>query len=231
MKKPALITLLVLAVLAAALLLIFRSSDKVETKNDTSAPVETSMIKVFSPLPGANISSPVLVRGEARGQWYFEASFPVRLLDANGRELGVVVAQAQGEWMTTEFVPFQTSLSFQTPTTATGTLVLERDNPSGLPEHADEVRIPVRFSQSGASKTPIQDAVRALLAKWNLSSVTLVGANVENGILTLEFDDPLNQTSGGSARVIEMREEIEAAVKKFPGVNQVRFRPIGVFES
>lgn len=102
-------------------------------------------VRVASPLPQGVVTSPLTVTGEARGTWYFEASFPVRLLDGDGNELAVVPAQAQGDWMTTEFVPFQVTLTFATPETATGTLVLEKDNPSGLPENAAEVRIPVRF--------------------------------------------------------------------------------------
>ena len=105
------------------------------------------LIKVFSPRAEAVISSPLEVTGEARGTWYFEASFPVYLYDANGQELAVTPAQAQGEWMTTEFVPFKATLTFEKPSTATGTLVLQKDNPSGLPEHADQISIPVRFSQ------------------------------------------------------------------------------------
>jgi hypothetical protein len=118
---------------------------------ENPAPVENSQIRVDSPLLNALVSSPMRIRGEARGTWYFEASFPVKLLDANGKILTQAPAQAQGEWMTTNFVPFDFTLAFPTPTTATGVLVLEKDNPSGLPEHADEVRVPVRFA--GASTT------------------------------------------------------------------------------
>lgn len=90
-------------------------------------------------------TSPLVVKGRARGNWYFEASFPIRLLDGNGKEIAVGIAQAQGEWMTTEYVRFEATLVFEAPETDTGTLVLEKDNPSGLPENADEFRIPVRF--------------------------------------------------------------------------------------
>lgn len=92
------------------------------------------------------IKSPLGLTGEARGNWYFEASFPVKLLDANGKVLFQGPAQAIGEWMTTEYVPFSITVPFPTPETATGTLVLEKDNPSGLPEHDDALRIPVKFS-------------------------------------------------------------------------------------
>lgn len=115
------------------------------------------LIMVNSPLTNATISSPVTVSGEARGGWYFEGSFPVRVYDANGKELGVVPAQAKGEWTTSEYVPFEGSLSFQTPTTETGTIVFQKDNPSGLPEHDDSLTIPIRFgtvvSESGKTAT------------------------------------------------------------------------------
>jgi glucose/arabinose dehydrogenase len=108
----------------------------------------SDLIHVVTPEHNALVSSPLVVSGEARGNWYFEANFPIRLLDANGKELVVSPVQAQGEWMTTEFVPFTVTLTFPNPETDTGTLVLEKDNPSGLPEYAAEVRIPVRFSHA-----------------------------------------------------------------------------------
>lgn len=102
-------------------------------------------IRPVSPQPNALVRSPLVVTGEARGTWYFEANFPVRLLDGHGREIAVSPAQAQGDWMTTEFVPYAASLTFDPPETATGTLVLEKDNPSGLPQNAAMVTVPVRF--------------------------------------------------------------------------------------
>lgn len=114
-------------------------------KNTGETLAETALIKVTSPLPNAVVSSPLVVTGEARGNWYFEASFPIKIVDANGKVLGQIPVQAQGDWMTTQFVPFRASLPFSSSTTATGTLVLEKDNPSGLPENAAEFRIPIRF--------------------------------------------------------------------------------------
>lgn len=105
----------------------------------------SDLIKVSTPLPNAIVSSPVIITGEARGTWYFEASFPARIYDANKKLLGSAPAQAQSEWMTTNFVPFKTTLSFSKPTTATGTLVLVKDNPSGLPQNDNSISIPVVF--------------------------------------------------------------------------------------
>jgi len=104
------------------------------------------LIRISKPRPNELIKSPLEIVGEARGYWFFEADFPVRLLDANGKELGIGIAQTKSNWMTEDFVPFEAEIEFQLPTTKKGTLILEKDNPSGLPEHADELRIPVRFS-------------------------------------------------------------------------------------
>lgn len=103
-------------------------------------------IKVHTPRPQTLIESTLEITGEARGGWYFEASFPVKLLDANGEILAEHYATAQGNWMTSEFVPFTATLLFATPQTATGTLVLMNDNPSGIPENSRELRIPIRFN-------------------------------------------------------------------------------------
>ncbi|MBI1755388.1 PQQ-dependent sugar dehydrogenase [Candidatus Azambacteria bacterium] len=116
---------------------IYRGKQKAEDTSD--------LIRVENIKQNDIVKSPLMAQGEARGNWFFEASFPVRLYDANGKELAAVPAQAQGEWMTTEFVPFQAQLEFQPPATDTGMLVLEKDNPSGLPEHDDQLVIPVRF--------------------------------------------------------------------------------------
>ncbi len=103
------------------------------------------LIKIDSPRPNTVVTSPFEITGQARGTWYFEASFPVKLLDADGNVLAQVPAQAQSDWMTENFVPYKVTLEFIAPATDTGTLVLEKDNPSGLPEHDDSLIVPVRF--------------------------------------------------------------------------------------
>lgn len=91
------------------------------------------------------ISSPVIVRGVARGQWYFEASFPIQVLDEDGTILGSGIGQAQGEWTTTDFVPFTGEINFTKPKGQNGSIVFKKDNPSGLPANDDSVSIPVNF--------------------------------------------------------------------------------------
>lgn len=105
------------------------------------------LIQVTAPAVDARIQSPVSIAGSARGYWYFEASFPVSVVDANGTVLGQGIATADGEWMTEEFVPFTGSVAFTAPTTKTGYVVFKNDNPSGEPERDKEVRISVTFAE------------------------------------------------------------------------------------
>ncbi len=111
---------------------------------------KADLIRLTSPLPNASIASPVIIAGEARGNWFFEASFPVILTDWDGKIIAEGIATADGEWMTTEFVPFKAELTFNLSDISgqysnRGTLILKKDNPSGLPEHDDALEIPVKI--------------------------------------------------------------------------------------
>lgn len=122
------------------------NNDDLETP-DTGGPTH-ELITVATPIAGATVTSPLTVSGQARGYWFFEASFPVELRDAQGTLLATGIAQAQGEWMTELFVPFTSTFTFKNPAVQQGTLVFKKDNPSGLPEHDDEFVIPVTIGVS-----------------------------------------------------------------------------------
>jgi len=91
------------------------------------------------------ISSPLKITGRARGTWFFEASFPIQLLDQNGAALAQTIGQTPSDWMTNDLIPFTAELKFVAPAGNTGQLVLHKDNPSGLPEHDASFSIPIRF--------------------------------------------------------------------------------------
>lgn len=138
MKKPVVILTVVFIVFILGMVgFLFLKNKPAENKSD--------LIVVESPLPNEVIKSPVVIMGRARGFWFFEASFPVRVVDENNQELAVAVAQAMGDWMTEDFVPFRAEVSFRQPASEKGFVILEKDNPSGLPENADQLNIPVRF--------------------------------------------------------------------------------------
>lgn len=115
-----------------------------------------SRLRLSTPRPNAVVSSPLEVSGTARGAWYFEADFPVRLLDDEGRELAAAPARAQGEWMSEDFVPFEATVAFGRPATRTGVLALERSNASGLAGNAALVALPVRFVASAPRRRVVR---------------------------------------------------------------------------
>lgn len=97
-----------------------------------------------NPFPGAVVGKEFIATGKARGNWYFEASFPITVLDKDGNQLFQTYATAQGEWMTTEFVPFK-SQPIKIPANYIGpaTIVFHNDNASGLPENDKSVSFPI----------------------------------------------------------------------------------------
>lgn len=140
---------------------IYKASKQQPTNNPTSTTTTTATststsaepVSVASPLAGAVIASPLTVIGQAHGQWYFEASFPVRVVDANGKTLGSAPAQAQSDWMTESFVPFRAVVEFSQPSTSSGFIILAKDNPSGLPQNDAQVQIPIKFDISQVTTT------------------------------------------------------------------------------
>jgi hypothetical protein len=110
-----------------------------------SKPAISDSLRVSSPKPNQEIASPVVIQGSARGGWFFEGSFPVKLFDANDKLLAQGTAIAHGVWMTNDFVPFRAELAFSVTNSKTGTICLQRDNPSDLAEKNRELRIPVVF--------------------------------------------------------------------------------------
>lgn len=93
------------------------------------------MIEVVSPLPGSFVEKNFSITGTARGPWFFEASFPVEVIGYNGEKLVQIPASAKSEWMTTNFVPFQADIKLPESYVGPVTIVLRKDNPSGLPEN------------------------------------------------------------------------------------------------
>ena len=99
-------------------------------------------IVVDTPFPGAVTGKEFEIRGKAAG-WYFEASFPVKVLDKNGKMLWQGPAQAQGDWMTAEFVPFKVTAKIPQSYIGPATLVLEKDNSSGEPQYDASMSFPI----------------------------------------------------------------------------------------
>jgi hypothetical protein len=103
-------------------------------------------IVVDAPAPGASITSPLTVRGRARGTWFFEGDFPIGLKDSKGNVMAQGFVTAKGDWMTKAFVPFEGTLAFEKPgSDDRGTLLFKKDNPSDRAERDDAMEMVVLF--------------------------------------------------------------------------------------
>lgn len=123
----------------------------------TQAPVENEAVTVISeigdvpvfitsPLPESIIESPLEISGSAPGYWFFEGDAPVLLTNWDGLIIAEGYITAQGNWMTEGMVEFSGSLQFDIPEYGdNGFLILQRDNPSGLPANDDAVEYQVFF--------------------------------------------------------------------------------------
>ena len=122
------------------------SGDTVATSPEPS-PTPDDMIVIDAPLPESVVSSPLKVTGRARGTWFFEASFPVILTNWDGLIIAQAVAQAKSDWMTTDWVPFEATLTFDADISVSsrGALILKKDNPSGEPRYDDAREITIFF--------------------------------------------------------------------------------------
>lgn len=157
MKKSLIASILVLVVVVvAAYILVTRNTVVEEIPNTPEIPsvpdpkteaekaldAKKDFIQVSNLKPYDTVSLPLTITGQAR-LWYFEGSFPVTIKDKNGTVILSTYASAQGDWMTTEFVPFSVTISSLSGYTGPATLVLQKDNPSGEQSLDDSVEIPI----------------------------------------------------------------------------------------
>ena len=144
------------AIIAAAVVggwYAFSTEGAITTFFSTDAPGATSVFRyinasqddifLISPQPGESVTTTIPLHGFARGPWYFEATFPVEVRDANGKVIGSSQAKAQSDWMTESFVPFTAELDLKVLYNGAATIVLKKDNPSGDPSKDATLSFPV----------------------------------------------------------------------------------------
>lgn len=166
MKKPWLIVLLVfLAVAALFAASHLRTERKSSTRTSDSASRSSTEcghdVIIAVPQPDQLVSSPLTVRGQAQGSWFFEGRARLALLDDRENEIASGSARAIGDWQTSELVDFDGEITFSVESPGAGTLLFENDNPSGLPEQRRACRIPVRFSGTAMKSVKVYFGNRA----------------------------------------------------------------------
>lgn len=102
------------------------------------------MIRVTTPALDSTVGQEVEVTGQASG-WYFEASFPLKVVDDKGKVLFEGPLTAKSDWMTSAYVPFHEKITLEKSSAPTGKFIFQKSNPSGLPENDRSFEVPVRF--------------------------------------------------------------------------------------
>ena len=121
---------------------------------------KANLIWIDTPRPNSIIKDPLTIRGEARGIWFFEATFPLVLTDSDGLIIAEGFAQARppagGDWMTEDFIPFTGTLTFTASALGDrGALILRKGNPSGLPQRDDALSVPVMFEPADLTSVTV----------------------------------------------------------------------------
>jgi len=144
--KKSLFYILILIIIAAGLFAAVTRKQpvaRVPAISATYANASTTDVVVSLPFPGAVTGKSFSVMGQARGPWYFEASFPVTVVDSSGKIIATGQGKAQGDWMTADFVPFKADISVPESFIGPATVIIKKDNPSGDPVHDASVSIPI----------------------------------------------------------------------------------------
>ncbi len=158
-KRYIVIVLVVFAVLFWALTKAVPQNPPVNSPDvDTETPTpvlaqKDDMIIVSSPAIDSTISaSPVVIKGRARGNWFFEASAPVTVVNWDGLIIGEgYISVDEGyDWMTTEYVPFTGTISYDASQIGVynyGWIIMKKDNPSDEPQFDNSLEFKIFFPQ------------------------------------------------------------------------------------
>jgi hypothetical protein len=103
------------------------------------------IIIIDSPKPYQKVQVTIIIKGKAKGSFFFEGTFPIRIEDENGNLIVSDYIMTKENWMTENFVSFETHFYFEKGNLRKGFIIFEKANPSGLLENKFEIRIPLYF--------------------------------------------------------------------------------------
>lgn len=124
----------------------FMPSQKVAADDKTSVKYKNAsddLVKVSYPLILGVTNREFEIKGKARGQWFFESSARVKILNNTGKPIYEGTVTATGDALTKDYVPFIGKVKVPEGYSGMATLVLLNDNPSGLPENESTVSFPI----------------------------------------------------------------------------------------
>lgn len=170
---------MVLAMALISSVLIWKTSESIVYGSVASATgsgglksESSKSLKVFEPKPLSKIESPLKISGRARGTWYFEASFPIKIVDEDFNVLGQGNANALSDWMTEAMVPFEALIDFDSRGVDSGFIILSEDDPSGM-GNPKSVKIPVTFLKQNFSECKISGCSREICSDEDVASICI----------------------------------------------------------
>jgi len=121
-----------------------------EEKKDEQGGYKTDeglSFELISPLPNSEIECGFTLAGKMPREWFFENSFPYSII-VDGKEVLVGSVQSKDDYTVKEILTFSEKIECKEGCLGDGEIVLKNANPSGLPENADQYRIPVKFTST-----------------------------------------------------------------------------------
>ena len=144
MKKTIILVIISVIILVVVFLVFDWGRRGSVVSNGTATTTVEFPISVDFPKINQEVKSPIKISGKVKGNWFFEGSFPIQLVDSSGNVLGRSIATSTLDWMTTDFIPFTSEISFEKSTSTTrAVLILKNDNPSGNPDLDQNIFIPI----------------------------------------------------------------------------------------
>ena len=140
-KKSVIFAAVIIVALAAASYFLLKARENRPAEVAPGAPVAEEPVRLTSPLDETSL--PLVIKGEARGYWFFEAQFPIEVVSDSGAVISTGIASADGEWMTENYVPFTAVIKGGVTERTRAKIILRRNNPSGLEENAGQVSVPI----------------------------------------------------------------------------------------
>lgn len=116
---------------------------QVPPPNTDVADAARKNVIIIQPVANSILPKTFVVKGSAPNSWYFEASFPIQIRDAGNNVIGHGTAHALTDWTQTGIVPFEATTTVTTSYSGPATVVVLKDNPSGLPERDDSFSMPI----------------------------------------------------------------------------------------
>ncbi len=119
------------------------SSQRMDSSDEVN-----NLIRVNSVTSSQQISTPLVIEGEAVASWYDDEKFSVQIVNEQGKVLGSSIAQAKQLDVLGEFIPFIVTVDFDPEFYFTGYVILQNAK-----EKSVSLKIPVEFVQKAIERT------------------------------------------------------------------------------